>query len=269
MSEILKTLLASTSGTVLLFTIVFLVIGVAVFVIIKLLSKDGEIKKFGVKWKSNKIQQNIFNINQKLALLESAFYDIYDKFLVDSEAIKIQVNSELKNTQKIALTRAIEYLCLEYARLHENNADIEESSLSQMGLILELYLRRDFGNVLLTRLDMIRENNSLYAKTEFEINDEVQKIVDDCVQSMKHRIKEYVLISDTRILHKLFDTSASKLRDNINETIKKFVLLSKKQQDDLIKLAKKRESSIDEKIRMIIGEDIDNKEESLEEEKTT
>jgi len=254
MAEILKAFLSSTPGIVLLFIIALTVLGIVIFLIKRLFSSSGEIGKLGLKWGSPASKNgNSIDFSQKLTLLERAFGDEYDKYILDKEDIRTQVEKELKNTQKTALTRAIEYLCLEYSKLHEDDEDFEDASLVRMGQILELYLRRDFGAIMLNRLDMIKENPLLYEKSDLELNCEVQKITDDCILSMKHKIKEYILISDTKILTKLFDIATVRIKDNIDETIKQFVKLNKDQQSRLIELNKKKNENINKRIDEIIN----------------
>jgi hypothetical protein len=260
MAEILSILISSTPSMILLFIISLTLLGLVIFLIKKIFSRDGEIKPLGIRWggsgKHTDTDKLFSDFKQKIILLERVFGDEYDRYLLGREDLNTQINRELKNVQRIALTRAIEFVCLEFSKLQEVDDSDTNDSFLKMGQILELYLRRDFSSILIERLDSVMNNPFFYEKNEMDINNEIQKMSDDCILSMRHKIKDYILISDIKILNKLFDVSTVKIKDNIDETIKQFIKLNKKQQTEIINLNTIRNQNISKRIAEIIEKDL-------------
>ena len=243
MKELVLALLQTVHGTALLFIICFSLIALAIWIIKYVVPRVSSIGKNGVKF-TNANNQSIPNNVVKVIV-----GDEYEKFLLSKEELNVRINKELKSTQQLALTRAIQHLCLELGNVYE---ETEEYSLAKMGHILELYLRRDFSTILLERLDLIKNSTNFSMKSEIEINNEIQSATEDCIRSMRLKIREYILISDIKILNKLFDTASTKIKDTIDEAIKNFIKLSKDQQKEILELNKKRTEQINARINELI-----------------
>ena len=243
--EVIGIMLESVQGTVLLFMIFFAIIAFLAFLFIKILPNIGHIGKSGIKFNGGK------SSNVSIPLLVRIIGDEYEKYLLSKEEVHTQINQQIKNVQQTALTRAIEYLCLEFSNLY---IDTPEDSLSKMGKILELYLHKDFSKILLHQLDMLYTSATFMNKTDLEINNEIQSITDDSIRAMKLKINEYILFSDTKLLHKLFDTATSKIKESIDEAIKNFIKLSKEQQLRIIELTKVKTESIEKKLKELTNE---------------
>jgi len=249
MKEILEVLLSTTHGTILLFVIAFSLIALIIWFIWKVFPR---LRAIGpVKLDSAKVVVNADN-KKNIFLIQKIIGDEYEKFILSEEELNSRINQELKNIQQLALTRAIEHLCLEFGNVYEETA---ENSLQKMGHILELYLHRDFSIVLFTRLNMLKESSSFLDRTDLEVNNEIQAITDDCIRAMKLKIREYILISDIKLLNKLFDTATNRIRDTVDEAIKNFIRLSKDQQNKILELTKNRTEQITQRLNSLVNND--------------
>jgi hypothetical protein len=99
---------------------------------------------------------------------------------------------------------------------------------------------------------MLRDSTSFTMKSEIEILDEIQSITEDCIMSMRLKIKDYNLINNTKLLNILFDECKSKIKDTVDEAIKNFIKLSKTQQTKIIELTNKRTEQITKRINDLI-----------------
>jgi len=256
MKELLEMLLSTTQGTVFLFIVAAGLVSLIVWLCVKVIPRIRSFEKGKIILdKIDGVDVKLIPCNKErhdanILIIKGIIGDEYEKYLISKEELNTRINVEIQNIQQLALTRAIEHVCLEFTNIYEETA---ECSLSKMGQILELYLHRDFTNVLLHRFDMLKESSSFLDKTDLEINNEVQAITEDCIRSMKLKIKAYVLISDSKLLYKLFDVSTEKIKETVDEAIINFIKLSRDQQNKLIDLTKKRTQAIEEKLANLIG----------------
>jgi len=247
-------LLATVQGTVFLFSVIGLMTFILIIIVWKILPRVKETKWFKLspdaQKKINEAHKNGWSGPNMAQLIQQIIGDEFEKYILNEETLKSRLQQELKEIQQRALARAIGHLCLEFGDMYE---ETEEYTLKKMGEILELYLQRDFRTILYERFETLRNvESNLTSKTELEINNEIQNITSDCVTAMKVKIKNYVLISDIKILYKLFDAGAPKIKETVEETIKQFIRLTKEQQDKIIELTKKRTEQINMRINQFI-----------------
>jgi len=249
--NIIGTMLNTVQGTILLFSIFIALVALVIFIIVKILPRTSAIGpwKFLTKYKIAPGGKSNLSPDIILSLVGSE----YDKFILSKEELNSRINEEIKKVQQQALTRSIEHLCLEFSKIYE---ETPENSIQKMGKILELYLHKDFSGIVLEKLNYLYNSSILFLnKTDGEISQETAVLVEDCVRTMKININNYILISDVKILHKLFDTANDKIKSSIEEAIKNFIRLTKEQQHRILEITKIRTEAIEKRINELTRKD--------------
>lgn len=252
MKETLEVLFTSTPGIIFAFVFGLIFIFLIIFVLIKVLSNVSSVnlKDKSIKFNNKKKEKDDFKIFKNLNLIKSIIGDEYENFLKEVDTCNKEVSRENEQDKKVALHSAIEHLCLEFTESYEETT---EYSISLMAQVLELYLFRDLNSILLRRFDELRNSSLFLESSEKDLECEIHKITEDIVRTMKNKSRDYFLIDNPRLMHKVFDSATPGLQKGIGNAIRDFHKRSKAQKEKIIELTKKRTESIEKKLSELLN----------------
>jgi hypothetical protein len=247
MNETLQTLLSTTQGTVLLFAAFLVIVALIIFIIIKVVPRITHVGKGGIN-----LRRKDDDYQTLIPHIKDIISSEYDKYIDLKEELLLNIDKEIKSKQQLSVFRSIDYLCLEFGSLSTvSDSKKSEELINQMNMILELYLYRDFSNILMNRLNQLYSSLSFQSKSDLEINNEITLVTDDILRVMKTKVKDYILISERKLILSLYDKATPKIRETVDDAIKSFLSLSKDKKDKIIQMNEERNKKIDERIQEI------------------
>ncbi len=252
MKETLEILFATTPGIIFAFVFGFVFIFLIIYVLVKILSNVSSVnlKDKSIKFKNKKKEKDDFKIFKNLNLIKSIIGDEYENFLKEVDICNKELNRENEQNKKVALHNAIEHLCLEFQDSYDETT---EYPINRMAQVLELYLFRDLNSILLRRFDELRNSSLFLESSEKDLECEIQRITEDIVRTMKNKSRDYFLIDNPRLMHRVFDSSTPGLQKGIGNVIRDFHKRSKAQKEKIIELTKKRTESIEKKLSELLS----------------
>jgi hypothetical protein len=195
---------------------------------------------------SGEIKMSIKTFRDLIDAVESA----YDPYIERREDIKNKFTAQMIEDQDNAISAAIGTLTLDYMNGSDDDTKDERE-------ILQLYLKRDLFEVLGGELGKIRKDDSLAIYDDYDINNRISEITDNCIRRMNIKIQDYIIIN-THIFQKIFESKISVLRDNIQNVIKKFKHSSKEEQRQIEEKLKDKNEKLSLRIKAIIHVDMED-----------
>jgi hypothetical protein len=174
--------------------------------------------------------------------------NIVDNSIKDLLTIKNKYKEENRKTQKEALSRAIGSITLSYTKKFEDH----EENIQKKAEILELYLKRDFNQIMSEKLDNIRKSNESGVIKKEDILNSISKYTEDVMVAINNVVFKFDLIDDKSSLHSLFEESKTTVKDTLEDVIKQFVSLNDNEQKEILEIRNKRLEQIKQEFQLLL-----------------
>lgn len=224
-------------------------ISLIVFIIHKYLSQGGKIETKWFKLSSeHKKKKKVSGIPLIDTLIEEAVTNgtlnlqrIFDTTYRDLLKIKEDYLEEKRKAQQSAFERTRSILTLSYSDSSKENMEL-----------LELYLTNILNNILIEKLEDIKQSNESGIYSQEEIISKIPFYTSEIFTSCKLAFKKSN-ISKPESLISLLNNQEVSIKDIIGETIKQFVVLTEKEQQEQIVIISKQKEQIKSELERIIG----------------
>jgi hypothetical protein len=173
--------------------------------------------------------------------------NIVDNSIKDLLVIKNKYREENRKTQREALKKAIGSITLSYTKTLDNDDNIQKRAE-----ILELYLKRDFNQIMSEKLDDIRKSNENGTIKKDDILNNISKYTESVMTDIKSVAYKFDLIDDKNSLQSLFEESKTTIRDTLEEVIKQFVNLNDNEQKEILEIRNKRLEQIKQEFQLLL-----------------
>lgn len=155
---------------------------------------------------------------------------------------------------RTAASRSIDDIMLAYP---QNVLESKDLLIKQE--LLNLYLERDLNKIILNIFDAQQSNLELKTLQEIELNNYVESVVHQILNSLKVRIKDYKIISENRIeLERTYDAVAKNLLENLQVAIKNYVAMTDLKLKEEQNLLAERNKTIDEQISRLMNGEVED-----------
>jgi hypothetical protein len=204
-------------------------------------------------------QQLQHNINKfDLDFLIDTIKDAYQLYESSSKDIHDKYNQKLHYANEKYVSSLVNDTINEYIDLLSKKSS-EQSLVEESSDVLQLYLEKDIGSVLLNELKEFYDEDLTQAEVENKIETSISKIV----AALKRNLLKYAGIIDKECLTSIYKDPPRFLANTLKDAFKDFSSYAKNEQDDIIKLLNEQTNRCIDKINNhFIVADTDNNDNS-------
>ena len=225
---------------------IVLAVVVLLLCLVAFLGLEVTFKPFSIKSirKEKKEKQQQHNINKfDLDFLIDTIKDAYQLYEGSSKDIHDKYNQKLNYANEKYVSSLVNDTINEYTDLLSKKTN-EPSIVEESSDVLQLYLERDIGSVLLNELKEFYDEDLTQPMVENKIENSISKIV----AALKRNLLKYAGIIDKECLTSIYKDPPRFLANTLKDAFKDFSSYAKNEQNDIIELLNQQTSKCIEKI---------------------
>jgi len=178
------------------------------------------------------------------------------------DSVETMIKDYLAKTNALSSNTYDEYVirrerCIQNAvngiRLMYHQSSDRDEDLKIDDNFLNLYLQVEFGDVLRHELVNVYKNPALASFSEVDESDELKRIIDVCNTKMELTLNKYSMLSNKHLMKNLIKQTSQQVRDEVYMAVKFFVKLTKKEQEQVLKIHEDQLMNMEKKLIMILG----------------